>query len=106
MNPAIAAPLAYGFLAMIGGVMGYLKVKSKASIISGAISGLLLVASAIAQLWGHSWGLTLAAVVAAALVVVFAIRLAKTRKFMPAGMMIIAGLLSLGVMLYPTLVSL
>jgi len=101
MNPVIAAPLAYGLLAMIGGVMGYLKVKSKMSIISGVVSGLLLVFSAIVQLQGHQWGLTLAAVVAAALVIIFAVRLAKTRKFMPAGLMIIAGVLSLGVMLYP-----
>ncbi|MGQ4650130.1 TMEM14 family protein [Lyngbya aestuarii] len=101
MNPVIAAPLAYGLLAMIGGVMGYLKVKSKMSIISGLVSGLLLVFSAIVQLQGHQWGLTLASVVAAALVIIFAVRLVKTRKFMPAGLMIIAGVLSLGVMLYP-----
>ncbi|MGB7440424.1 MAG: TMEM14 family protein [Coleofasciculaceae cyanobacterium] len=99
MNPAIAAPLAYGILAMVGGVIGYLKVKSKMSIISGVISGLLLVFGAILQLQGHSWGLTLAAIVAAALVIVFTIRLAKTRKFMPAGLMMIAGVVSLGIML-------
>jgi hypothetical protein len=32
------------------------------------------------------------------LVIVFAIRLAKTRKFMPAGLMAILGLVTLGVM--------
>jgi len=99
MNLAIAAPLAYGILAMVGGVIGYLKVKSKMSIISGVISGLLLVLGAILQLQGHSWGLTLAAIVATALVIIFAIRLAKTRKFMPAGMMMVAGVASLGIML-------
>ncbi|MBC6436143.1 hypothetical protein FM036_45110, partial [Nostoc sp. HG1] len=37
-------------------------------------------------------------IVTGVLVVVFAVRLAKTRKFMPAGLMTILGVLALGVM--------
>ena len=50
------------------------------------------------QLQGQAWGLILATVVAAVLVIVFCIRLAKTRKFMPAGLMIVLGAIALVVM--------
>ncbi|AOW99332.1 MAG: hypothetical protein F6J90_01345 [Moorea sp. SIOASIH] len=103
MNLSIAAVLLYGILALIGGIMGYAKAKSKISLISGLISGLLLIFAGIMQLQGQPWAQTLGIAVAAALVIVFAIRLAKTRKFMPAGLMIIAGVVSLGVMLYPAM---
>jgi uncharacterized membrane protein (UPF0136 family) len=99
MTLGIIAAIAYGLLSIIGGVMGYTQAKSKASLISGGISGALLLFAAILQLAGSPIGLTLAAIVSAALVVVFAIRLTKTRKFMPAGLMLIAGLATLGAIL-------
>jgi uncharacterized membrane protein (UPF0136 family) len=37
----------------------------------------------------------LATIVAIVLVAVFAVRLSKTRKFMPAGLMVLAGVLTL-----------
>ena len=50
------------------------------------------------QLQGQGSGLILATVITAVLVIVFAIRLTKTRKFMPAGLMSLLGLVSLGLM--------
>ncbi|MGK7873431.1 MAG: TMEM14 family protein [Xenococcaceae cyanobacterium] len=97
MNLGIVAAIAYGVLALVGGVMGYAKVKSKASLISGSISGVLLLVAGLMQLQGFSMGLILALVVTAALVVVFAIRLVKTRKFMPAGLMLVAGVVTFGI---------
>ncbi|NEQ85739.1 MAG: hypothetical protein F6K26_38240 [Moorea sp. SIO2I5] len=99
MNVSIVALISYGILALIGGIMGYAKAKSKISLISGVISGLLLIFAGIMQLQGQAWAQTLGIAVAAVLVIVFAIRLAKTRKFMPAGLMIVAGVVSLGVMI-------
>lgn len=52
------------------------------------------------QLQGQTWGLILAAVVTTVLVVFFAFRLAKTRKFMPAGLMIILGIVALAMIVY------
>jgi uncharacterized membrane protein (UPF0136 family) len=49
--------------------------------------------------------LTLAAVITGILVVFFALRLAKTRKFMPAGLMIIFGMLALTVLVNQIFVS-
>lgn len=98
MNLSIIAAFAYGILAIAGGIIGYIQATSKVSLISGSISGLLLILAAYFQLQGQSWGSILAVIVTAVLVVVFAVRLAKTRKFMPAGLMTILGMLALAVM--------
>ncbi|NER35357.1 MAG: hypothetical protein F6J93_15355 [Oscillatoria sp. SIO1A7] len=100
MNASIIAAIAYGILAIVGGIIGYVKVKSKVSLISGVVSGLLLLASGIAAAQGVAWAMLLVKLVTTVLIVVFAIRLAKTRKFMPAGLMLVAGVVALGVMLF------
>ncbi len=98
MNPSIIAAIAYGILALVGGIIGYVQAQSKASLVSGSISSLLLILGGVMQLQGQAWGLILASVVTAVLVIVFVIRFTKTRKFMPAGLMIVLGLVALGVM--------
>jgi uncharacterized membrane protein (UPF0136 family) len=100
MNLGTTAAIGYGILTLIGGIMGYVKAKSQASLISGLVSGSLLIFAGTAQLMGQSWGLILAAVISAALVIVFIVRLVKTRKFMPAGLLILASLASLGAIAY------
>ena len=99
MNPGVIAAIAYGTLTIAGGVMGYVQARSKISLISGSISGILLVVSGLMLLQGQSWGLTLATVVTAVLILAFVIRLVKTRKFMPAGLMMLLGVPTLAVML-------
>lgn len=91
MDLAGVATIIYGVLALVGGAIGYLKAKSKPSLISGIISGILLLIASLMQLQGNAAGVILALVVTAALVIVFTVRLIKTRKFMPAGLMTIAG---------------
>lgn len=100
MNLGTAAAIGYGILTLIGGIMGYVKAKSQASLISGLVSGSLLIFAGTAQLMGQSWGLILAAAISAALVIVFILRLVKTKKFMPAGMLVLASLASLGAIVY------
>jgi uncharacterized membrane protein (UPF0136 family) len=98
MNLGMIATLAYGILAIAGGIIGYIQANSQVSLISGSISGLLLIFAAYFQLQGQTWALILAVLVTSVLVVVFAFRLIKTRKFMPAGLMTILGMLTLAVM--------
>ncbi|MEH2000697.1 MAG: TMEM14 family protein [Nostoc sp.] len=98
MNLSIIAAFGYGILAIVGGIIGYIQARSRVSLLSGTISGLLLIIGAFFQLQGQTWGSILAVIVTAILVVVFTIRLVKTRKFMPAGLMTILGMLALGVM--------
>jgi len=95
---SIISALSYGILAIIGGIIGYIQANSQVSLFSGSISGLLLIFAAYFQLQGQVWALILAVLVTTVLVVVFAVRLAKTRKFMPAGLMTILGILALAVM--------
>ena len=95
MNLAIAATMIYGLLAGIGGIFGYVKSKSKPSLISGCISGILLLLAAWMQIQGNSLGLLISQVIISLLVVVFIVRLIKTKKFMPAGIMTFAGVAAL-----------
>ncbi|MGF1515303.1 MAG: TMEM14 family protein [Elainellaceae cyanobacterium] len=98
MTVGILAVIAYGILAIVGGVLGYKKAGSRPSLISGVVSGLLLILGGVLYLAGVLWGEILAAIVTAVLVVVFAVRLVKTRRFMPAGLMLAAGVLVLVLM--------
>ncbi|MFP4134163.1 MAG: TMEM14 family protein [Halothece sp.] len=91
MSVANIAVIVYGVLAIVGGVMGYKTAGSKVSLISGSLSGVILLVAGIASLLGQGWGLILGSIVSAVLIIVFLSRLWKTRKFMPAGLMIIAG---------------
>ena len=99
MNLPMIATFIYGILLLFGGIMGYVSAKSKPSLISGVISGLLM---AVFLQWQQiSTGLILAQIVTLVLAVVFAIRLWKTRKFMPAGLMLVLSVAML-VILFPT----
>jgi len=75
----------YAVLMAVGGVFGYFKVHSKASLISGVGFGLMLVFSGYGVWQGRREELVASAIIAASLVVIFAIRVLKTRRFMPAG---------------------
>ncbi len=83
---------AYGVLMAVGGVIGYLKVRSKASLILGLGFGLMLLASGYGVWRGSTRSLVSAVVIAALLLVLFAIRLAKTRRFMPSGVLAVLSL--------------
>ncbi len=98
MNLSIIAAFTYGILAIAGGIIGYIQARSQVSLVSGSISGLLLIIAAYLQFQGQPQGLILAVLVTGVLVVFFAFRLTKTRKFMPAGLMTIFGMLALAVM--------
>lgn len=91
--------IAYGVLALVGGIIGYTQAGSKMSLGSGILSGLLLILGGILiQTVGQS-GLILATVVTGGLIVVFVGRWVKTRTFMPAGVMVLAGVGTLAVLL-------
>jgi len=90
--------LGYAALVLAGGVMGYAKAGSKPSLIAGVASALLLTA---AWMWSRTsvGGLWLGAGVALALCVVFGMRLKKTGKMMPSGMMLAVSGIALAALL-------
>lgn len=81
--------LIYGLLVALGGIMGYVKARSQPSLISGLVSGALLLGAWWFGLRNPKGGLSFALVIAIALLVVFILRYRKTQTFMPAGLMAI-----------------
>ena len=88
MNPHTVLWI-YILLLLAGGLIGFLKAGSKVSLITSAISAAALVLTAIPGLLAPGLARGLADVIMVALLVVFAIRLAKTKKFMPSGLMLV-----------------
>jgi uncharacterized membrane protein (UPF0136 family) len=85
----------YIVLLVIGGLIGFLKAGSKVSLITSTIAAALLVISAVPGLLTPQFRRGTADVIMAALLVVFAIRLIKTKKFMPSGLMLVLTLAAL-----------
>ena len=86
----------FGVLSIAGGVIGWKKAGSKASLIAGGISGaLLLVAAASAFSGKVTVGLALGGVTALLLAGRFVPAYLKTRKSMPQGMMALCSLVAL-----------
>ena len=94
-TPELIATVFYGLLSIVGGVMGYIKSQSKVSLISGGVSGLLLLILAGIMNAGNQWAVTISAIVISLLVIVFVVRWFKTKKLIPAVPMIFFGVVSL-----------
>ena len=87
MNPNTVL-WAYIVLLLVGGLFGFLKAGSKISLITSAVSAALLIVTTLRGIFQPGFRQTAAEIIMAALLVVFAIRLTKTKKFMPSGMML------------------
>ncbi|MBI3850234.1 MAG: TMEM14 family protein [Verrucomicrobia bacterium] len=85
----------YIILLVAGGMVGYLKAGSKASILTSVIFAALLILCTIRGFLDPKFGNTLADIILAVLLVFFGLRLSKSRKFMPNGMMLILTLATL-----------
>jgi uncharacterized membrane protein (UPF0136 family) len=85
----------YAFLACAGGVVGFVKAQSKASLIAGIASGALLGLAGALVVLGHvGAGAGLALAIAVALLGRFAPAFIKTKKVMPAGLMVVLGVVA------------
>jgi uncharacterized membrane protein (UPF0136 family) len=74
----------YILLLLAGGLFGFFKARSKVSLITSVVSAAILALCALRIVFQPY----MADVVMILLIVVFAIRLTKTKKFMPSGMML------------------
>jgi uncharacterized membrane protein (UPF0136 family) len=81
----------YIVLLVIGGLIGLLKGKSKVSLILSVVFAALLSLCAA----GIIFQPYVADILLAVLLVVFGVRLAKTKKFMPSGLMLVITLAAL-----------
>jgi len=81
----------YIVLLVVGGLIGFLKAKSQVSLIMSCAFAAALSLCAL----GIIFQPYVADILLAALLVVFAMRLGKTKKFMPSGMMLVITLVAL-----------
>jgi uncharacterized membrane protein (UPF0136 family) len=81
----------YIVLLVAGGLIGFFKAKSPVSLVMSVIFAALLIPCALGIVFKDY----MADVFLGVLLVVFGMRLAKTRKFMPAGLMLAATVVTL-----------
>ncbi len=91
--------LILALLVCVGGVIGYKKAGSKASLIMGTASAALLAVAFVIATQAPSTGLLVGLVISLMLSAVFGVRLKKTGKFMPAGLLLALCLVELAVLL-------
>ena len=85
----------YIVLLLGGGLMGFLKAGSKISLITSAAFALPLVLCAL----GIITPIYIAEILIGLLAVVFGVRFAKGKKFMPSGMMLVLSAITLAALL-------
>ena len=79
--------MVFGVLTIAGGVVGYVKAGSVASIIAGSITGVLLLVAAFLLPEHRAIGLATAFIISLLLAAQFAPKFIRTGRVMPAGMM-------------------
>ena len=77
----------FGILTIAGGIVGYVKAGSVASIIAGSITGVLLLVAAFLLPQHRGVGLATALVISLVLAGQFVPKFLQTGRAMPAGMM-------------------
>jgi uncharacterized membrane protein (UPF0136 family) len=88
---ALAMAAGYGVISLVGGLIGYFKAGSRASLIAGGLSGLLLLAGALLAINRPLLGLTLASLVSLALVARFAKSGGSQKRRSPLAPVMIGG---------------
>lgn len=87
--PLVQVVLAlHAILLGAGGIIGFVKAQSKPSLIAGVASAAMLLVCLAVSILAPTIAELIAWVVSDILAAVFAIRLKKTKKFMPSGMML------------------
>lgn len=87
--------IVFGVLTFAGGVMGFVKAKSRASLIAGGIAGAFLVGSGWLARGGDVNGLRVGLALSVALAVRFGRAYAQSRKTMPAVPMIVLSIVGI-----------
>jgi uncharacterized membrane protein (UPF0136 family) len=79
--------IVFGVLTIAGGVVGYVKAGSAASIIAGSIAGVVLLIAAFLLPEYRTVGLATALIISLLLAAQFIPKFLRTGRVMPAGMM-------------------
>ena len=87
--------IAFGVLTIAGGIVGYAKAGSVASIVAGSITGILLLVAAFLLPQHRAIGLATAFTISLLLAAQFVPKFIRTGRVMPAGMMAILSVIGL-----------
>ena len=87
--------IVFGVLTVAGGVVGYVKAGSVASIVAGSITGVLLLVAAFLLPEHRAIGLATAFIISLLLAAQFAPQFIRTGRAMPAGMMSILSVIGI-----------
>jgi uncharacterized membrane protein (UPF0136 family) len=87
--------IVFGVLTVAGGVVGYVKAGSVASIVAGSITGVLLLVAAFLLPEHRAIGLATAFIISLLLAAQFAPKFIRTGRAMPAGMMSILSVIGI-----------
>ena len=96
----------YAALLAVGGIMGFVKARSRPSLIAGLVSAAAALVALGLAVAGHAFGRPLGLLLAIALFVFFGYRFAlRNRKFMPSGMMAVVSFIVVAVIMTAMIVS-
>jgi uncharacterized membrane protein (UPF0136 family) len=87
--------IVFGVLTIVGGIIGYVKAGSVASVIAGSITGILLLVGAFLLPEHRVIGLATVFIISLLLLAQFAPKFIRTGRVMPAGMMAILSVIGL-----------
>jgi len=87
--------IVFGILTIAGGVVGYVKAGSMASIVAGGITGVLLLVGAFLLPEYRIVGLATACILSLLLAAQFVPKFLRTGRVMPAGMMSILSVIGI-----------
>jgi uncharacterized membrane protein (UPF0136 family) len=87
--------IVFGILTIAGGIIGYVKAGSVASIVAGGITGVLLLVAALLLPEYRIVGLATACIVSLLLAAQFVPKFLRTGRVMPAGMMSILSVIGI-----------
>src|ERR1700746_3997417 len=85
----------FGVLTIAGGVVGYVKAGSVASVVAGLITGVLLLVAAFLLPEQRAVGLATAFIISLLLAAQFVPKFIRTGRVMPAGMMSILSVIGI-----------
>lgn len=90
----------YAILLGVGGVMGFVRARSHASLVSGLLSAVFAVVALGLAIMKNRFGFPLGALLSIVLFVLFGYRYAiRNKKFMPSGLLAVVSLIVMLVMM-------
>jgi uncharacterized membrane protein (UPF0136 family) len=91
--------IVYAVLLIVGGVIGFVKARSTASLVAGVASGVIAGLSAlISATYNEDGGFAVALLLSVVLFVFCGYRASRSKKFMPGGLLAAASVVVMAIM--------